>query len=131
MNSCIRLSNLMNVDFPHPDGPMRPVTVRAGNRNDMSRKAWCLPNHACAERVSSPANSADWAALEAMLVSVLVIMVPFADTSFFTLDSLGMGHLLSFPPMRRAIVNSTSTMASSTSEPDQARAIAYSVPICR
>ena len=34
INSCMRFKSRMKVDFPHPDGPIKPVTVRSGNRSE-------------------------------------------------------------------------------------------------
>ena len=36
----------MNVDFPHPDGPMIAVACLSGNEREMSWTAWVLPYQA-------------------------------------------------------------------------------------
>lgn len=36
----------MNVDLPHPDGPMMAVTARPGNDREIDRSTWWFPNPA-------------------------------------------------------------------------------------
>ena len=40
--------------MPQPDGPMSAVTVPGAKSSETSASAWCLPNHACTPRASSP-----------------------------------------------------------------------------
>src|SRR3954447_22656343 len=42
--SCMRLRARRNVDFPHPEGPIRAVTCFGSTRMLMSFRAWNAPN---------------------------------------------------------------------------------------
>jgi hypothetical protein len=43
MTSCKRLSVRSTVDLPHPDGPMKAVTLRGAIVKVQSLTAWNLP----------------------------------------------------------------------------------------
>jgi len=43
MTSCIRLRVRNTVDLPHPDGPMKAVTLRGSTTRFTSETAWNLP----------------------------------------------------------------------------------------
>ena len=46
VTSCILFKQRMNVDFPHPDGPIMAVTVFSLNEIDMSSKTFFRANPA-------------------------------------------------------------------------------------
>src|SRR5215831_5770997 len=52
--SCIRLSMRRNVDLPHPDGPIRAVTVPGSIVRETRSSTLCVPNHADTLRASRP-----------------------------------------------------------------------------
>ena len=43
VTSCIRFSDRKTVDLPHPEGPMKAVTLRGKTFSDTSATAWNLP----------------------------------------------------------------------------------------
>ncbi len=49
----------MNVDFPHPLGPMTAVTARGSAAIETSCRTWFDPNHAFSSQTSILLTSAD------------------------------------------------------------------------
>ena len=56
MSSCMRLRIRKKVDLPHPDGPIRAVTLPGSIESEIRSRTLFFPNHALTSRATRPAG---------------------------------------------------------------------------